>query len=171
MKTRSSLLSVNETFRSDLRCYLFERDWIIPPPTIFGYINLANQVTVRSLCVKMQELCKIPTRLPINPSRNNIMGTLLYLVWLLSTYWERCKKQKYFNTRKSEWTHTRSFDSWLKTSQIRLTDWEVSKRPSESNKTLNARYFDESHVALVRWRAAGIREKYIISSIWLAKNI
>ena len=41
---------------------------------------------------------------------------------------------------------TRSFDSWLKTPQFRLTE-RTLERPSESNKTLNARYFDESHVA------------------------
>ena len=107
----------NESSQSDL-CYLFERDWIIPPPTIFGYINLANQLTVRTLCVKMQELCKIPTKLPINPSRNSIMGTLIQpVIYRIEMICNVRNK----NISIPKWTRTRSFDFWLKTTQIRLT--------------------------------------------------
>ena len=110
----------NESSESDL-CYLFERDWIIPPPTIFGYINLANQLTVRTLCVKMQELCKIPTKLPINPSRNSIKyNGDSYLAWV----WLSVELRWYVRNKNisiPKWTCTRSFDSWLKT--IPLSVW------------------------------------------------
>ena len=35
------------------------RSKVIPPPTIFGYINLVNQLTVWFLCLKNAEIMEI----------------------------------------------------------------------------------------------------------------